>query len=56
MTSLPAGIGAQQALTQQNFVLSAVKQSAEADQAIANILDQTVQASSTRGTILNTTA
>jgi len=50
MTTIPAGIAAEAALTRQNVALSVVKQSAEQDKAVANILDQAVQdASSSNG-------
>jgi hypothetical protein len=56
---LPAGIEAQFAQTQLNVGLANIKANAEADKAIANILEQAVEnvpTSSFRGTNLNTTA
>jgi hypothetical protein len=53
---LPAGIAVQQALTQQAVALETVRQSAEADRAIANILSETitnVPANGSRGGIVN---
>ncbi len=55
MTSISAGIAAQQAMTRQTIALEMVKQSHEADQAIVNMLDQAVQAGS-RGGNVNITA
>ncbi len=43
MTIIPAGIAAEAALTRQNVALSVIKQSAEQDKAIASILDQAVE-------------
>lgn len=40
---IPSGIAAQQAILQQNIALSVIKQSADADKAIANILAEAVQ-------------
>jgi len=45
MTTIPAGIAAEAALTRQNVTLSVIKQNAEQGQAVAQILDQSVQAS-----------
>lgn len=59
MTAIaPAGIAAQQALTQQAVSLEVVRASAEADRQIANILTEAVEgaASSGRGSIVNITA
>lgn len=55
---LPAGIAAQQAITQQNVALSVVKSSAQADQAIAEILTEATESVPTggRGSIVNITA
>jgi hypothetical protein len=56
MTSIPPTIAAELALTRQNVALSVVKASAEADKAVANILDQAVQnapVSSSRGVNVN---
>lgn len=50
---MSAIIAAEQAILQQNVALSVLKQSAQADKAIANILEQTVQASKTLGTNVN---
>lgn len=56
--SLPAGIAAQQAQLQQNVALSAIKSSAEADRAIAEILAESTSSVPTgsRGSIVNITA
>lgn len=54
--ALPAAIAAQMAQTQLNVALSSLKANAQADQQIANILEQAVQtvpASSSRGTNVN---
>lgn len=59
MTSLPAGIAAQQAQLQANVALSAVKSAAQADQQLAALLQETVEnvpVSSSRGTAVNTSA
>ena len=58
MTSIPAGIAAQQALTQQAIALETVKKSNEADQAIANLLAESVDnvPAGSRGSIVNITA
>lgn len=58
MTSIPAGIAAQQAITQQAIALETVKKSAEADQVIANLLAEAVESvpASSRGGIVNITA
>ena len=53
---LPAGIAAEQAIVKQNMAMSVLKQSAQADKAIANILEQSVQASATLGTNVNISA
>jgi hypothetical protein len=42
MSELPAAIAAQMAITQNNVALSVVKSSAEADRAIANILQDAI--------------
>lgn len=39
---ISAGIAAQLAATKQNFALSSIKQSAEADKAVANVLAESV--------------
>lgn len=59
MTSLPPTIAAEAAINKQNIALSVVKAAADADQQIANILDQAVRSapiSASRGVNLNTTA
>lgn len=59
MVSAPAAIAAEQALTRQNVALSVVKASAEADAAIANILDQAARSapvSSSLGSNVNISA
>lgn len=59
MSVLPAAIGAQLAIARQDVALSFVKQSAQADQAIANILQQAVQSvpvSHSHGNNVNTHA
>ena len=59
MTTLPAGIAAEAALTRQNIALSVVKAAADADQAIAQILDESLRSapiSGSRGSNLNITA
>lgn len=43
MTSIPAGIAAQQAIAQQNVSLSIIKSNAQADQAFANVIKETVE-------------
>lgn len=57
MTAIPSGIAAQQSLLRQNVALETVKAAAEQDQAIAGILDQSIQAtapvSESRGTNVN---
>lgn len=56
---IPAGIEAQAALTRQNVALSVIRNAAQQDQAVADILRQsveTIKASTTRGVNLNTTA
>lgn len=56
---IPAGYAAELALNRQNIALSVVKAAADADKAIANILDQAVRSapvSGARGTSLNITA
>lgn len=44
MMEISAGIAAQLAITKQNVALSVIKQSAEADQAVANILEASIDA------------
>ncbi|MBL4804509.1 MAG: hypothetical protein JKY71_06550 [Alphaproteobacteria bacterium] len=55
MTTVPAGIAAQAAITQQNVALSVIKQNAQADQAIAAILAESAEtvAAATRGNNVN---
>lgn len=43
MTSIPAGIAAQQAILQQNVALSTIKSNAQADQAFAEVIQETVE-------------
>lgn len=59
MTSVPAGIAAEAAILRQNVALSVIKASADADQAIANILDEASRSapvSGSRGANLNISA
>ena len=58
MTTIPAGIAAQQALTQQAIALETVKKSNEADQAIANLIAEAADSVPTgsRGSVVNITA
>ena len=59
MPALPVAIAAETAINRQNIALSVVKASADADRAIANILEQSVRSapiSSTRGVNINTSA
>lgn len=59
MTALPPAIAAETAINRQNVALSVVKASADADQQIAEILDQAVRSapvSGSRGVNLNTSA
>ena len=56
MTSVPAGIAAEQAINRQNIALSVVRAAADADQQIAQILDQSLRSapvSESRGTNIN---
>lgn len=55
MSSIPAGIAAQTALLQQNVALSVIKQNAQADQAIAAILQESADtvAAASRGRNVN---
>jgi len=58
-SAIPAGIAAEQAILRQNVALSVVKASADADQAMANLLAESAQSapiSGTRGTNVNITA
>lgn len=57
--NVPFAIAAEQSILRQNIALSVIKQSADQDQAIANILEQAVRSapvSASRGTNINTTA
>jgi hypothetical protein len=57
--NVPATIAADQAIAKQSFALSTIKANAEADQAIAGILEQASRSapiSSSRGTNVNTSA
>ncbi|MFK7838788.1 MAG: hypothetical protein AB8B83_00520 [Bdellovibrionales bacterium] len=59
MTALPPTIAAEAAIGRQNVALSVVKASADADQAIANIIAESARSapvSGTRGVNLNTSA
>lgn len=47
--NVPAAITAQTAIARQNVALAVTKHSAEADQAIAHILEETVQTSKPHG-------
>ena len=56
MTSIPAGIAAQQAIAQQNVSLSIIRSNAEVDQAFAQIIQETVENTPTpsgRGSTVN---
>ena len=59
MTAVPASIAAEGAILRQNVALSVIKASADADQAIANVLEESVRSapvSGSRGVNLNTSA
>ena len=59
MTTVPAGIAAEQAILRQNVALSVIKQSADQAQAIVQILDESLRSapvSSARGTNVNISA
>ena len=59
MPALPTSIAAEAAITKQNIALSVVKAAADADQQIAEIIDQSERSapvSSSRGVNLNTSA
>jgi hypothetical protein len=58
MDALPAQLAMQMAVTRQNVAVSVIKQNAEADRAMANILAQAADnvPSSGRGGIVNITA
>lgn len=47
---IPVALAAQTAISRQNIALSVTKQAAQADQAVAQILEETVKASKERGT------
>lgn len=56
MTAVPAAIAAEAAILRQNVALSVVRQSAEADQAIANIIQQSAEniaVNASRGNTVN---
>lgn len=56
MTSIPAAIAAQQAVAQQNVAISVIKSSAQADEAVAGILQESadnIAAQTNRGTNVN---
>lgn len=56
MPSAPAAIAVEQAQTRQNVALSVIKSSAEQDQAVAQILEEssrTAPTSQSRGTNVN---
>jgi len=53
MVSVPAGIAAESAMLRQNVGLSVLKQSANADKQIANMLESTILSSPVRGTSVN---
>ena len=56
MTAIPAQIAVDQALLRQNVALSVIKQNAQAQQQIAEILEESIQAvpaSSGRGSLVN---
>ncbi len=59
MTTIPTAIAAESSILRQNVSLSVIKASADADQAIANIIDQAARSapvSGSRGVNLNTSA
>ena len=59
MTSVPASIAAEIQLNRQNIALSVIKQSAEQDQALAQILDdatRTAPINASRGANVNISA
>jgi hypothetical protein len=56
-SEIPYEIAARTAITQQNIALSVIKQSADADKAIANILDKSLSVTpSGRGGHVNLSA
>lgn len=59
MTSVPSSIAAELAITRQNVALSVIKQSAEQDQKLVQILDQSARSApvnAARGSNVNITA
>lgn len=59
MTSIPAGIVAEQAITRQNIALSVIKQANEQQQALVRIIDdasRSAPVSGTRGSNISTSA
>jgi len=59
MTSLPAGIAAEQAITKQNIALSVIRQSHEQQQKLVEILDDAARSapvSRARGSNVNFSA
>ncbi len=56
MTGIPAGIAAEAALAQQAVALSVLKQSAQAQAQIANMLQDAIVPVSSRGGIVNISA
>lgn len=58
MEMLPAAISAQMAINQQNVAMAMMKSSAQADRAIANILEQAISSVPTgsRGGLVNFSA
>jgi len=48
---IPSSIGAKMATTQQNVALSVIKQSAQADKQIANMLEQAISPASRGGNV-----
>ena len=59
MTTVPAGIAVEQAVLRQNVALSVIKASADQDQAIAELLEQSVRTapvSDVRGANVDTRA
>lgn len=49
MTAIPPGIAAQSALLRQNVALSVIKQNADQQQALVNILDEAARSSPVSG-------
>lgn len=59
MSSIPPTIAAELAITRQNIALSVIKASADADKAIASIIDEAARSapiSGSRGTNVNISA